>query len=287
MVRSLALSVLLLLALATIGPSRACGDDGVMEINQAGALAGGITPEDAPGFPVTLDRAGSYRLTSNLDYASYPDHGGLWIRASGVVLDLNGFTIRGPVTCSSAASEPWVSTCSNGASGASIAIDEGLRVYPTIRNGTIAGSSGTGVFCRSGCVLEDLLVRESETRGVFVAQGTIRRVRSFHNGGPGFVIYQSAAKEIQAEGNAGFGIFGNGSSIADAGSYNNASAGIRIQNTIVTGSVSYGNEVGLTGNGASRVRENVLLGNRGDSLTTTNGPLPGSDDTNLCDDGPC
>src|SRR5271156_5439677 len=41
--------------------------DGVIEINQASAKAGGVTPGDTPLFPVTLSQPGSYRLTGNLD----------------------------------------------------------------------------------------------------------------------------------------------------------------------------------------------------------------------------
>ena len=40
--------------------------DGKIEINQAKALAGGVTATDAPGFPVTIDQSGSYLLTSDL-----------------------------------------------------------------------------------------------------------------------------------------------------------------------------------------------------------------------------
>ena len=45
---------------------RAFAVDGVIEINQARALAGGVLGDairDPPGFPVTIDRSGSYRLT--------------------------------------------------------------------------------------------------------------------------------------------------------------------------------------------------------------------------------
>ncbi len=44
----------------------ASGVDGVIEINQPRALAGGVTATDGAGFPVTLDHPGSYRLTGNL-----------------------------------------------------------------------------------------------------------------------------------------------------------------------------------------------------------------------------
>ena len=35
--------------------------DGVIEINQARARAGGVSADDEPGFPVTPSRSGSYR----------------------------------------------------------------------------------------------------------------------------------------------------------------------------------------------------------------------------------
>jgi hypothetical protein len=54
------------LLLAALLPLPALGIDGLVEINQAKALAGGVTASDAPGFPVTLDAQGSYVLTSNL-----------------------------------------------------------------------------------------------------------------------------------------------------------------------------------------------------------------------------
>lgn len=50
-----------LTAAAVAVPALAVG--GVIEINQAGVLAGNITPGDTPGFPATLSLGGSHRLT--------------------------------------------------------------------------------------------------------------------------------------------------------------------------------------------------------------------------------
>ncbi len=74
--------------------------DGVVEINQARALAGGVTTGDTPGFPVTISQPGSYRLTSGLNSTNtgVPI---VRIEVSGSVkLDLNGFSITGPNECS-------------------------------------------------------------------------------------------------------------------------------------------------------------------------------------------
>ena len=39
---------------------------GPILIDQNRALAGGITPGDEPGFPVTISKPGSYRFSGNL-----------------------------------------------------------------------------------------------------------------------------------------------------------------------------------------------------------------------------
>jgi hypothetical protein len=96
---TLPLAVAILLASAA---TPAAAVDGVIEINQAAALAGGITPGDTPGFPVTLSQPGSYRLTGNLDTTGLPnaqDVTVIRVTASDVSIDLNGFAIVGPVTC--------------------------------------------------------------------------------------------------------------------------------------------------------------------------------------------
>lgn len=67
--------------------------DGEILINQAKANAGGVTPGDAAGFPVTLSRPGRYKLSGNL---AVPEaFSGISVTANDVTLDLNGFTIKG------------------------------------------------------------------------------------------------------------------------------------------------------------------------------------------------
>src|SRR5262249_14253614 len=73
-------------------------DDGVTLIDQKAATTGKVTPADTPGFPVTISEAGSYRLDSNL---IVPDAGttAIEITADNVTLDLGGFSIIGPNSC--------------------------------------------------------------------------------------------------------------------------------------------------------------------------------------------
>jgi hypothetical protein len=67
--------------------------DGTVLIDQTRALAGNVTPGDSPGFPVTISRPGSYRLSSNLNVPA--DAAGIVLFASGVTIDFNGFQMIG------------------------------------------------------------------------------------------------------------------------------------------------------------------------------------------------
>src|SRR5436190_8539455 len=94
--RWLAAAVFAVLVVASL-PARAV--DGVIEINQKAALAGGVTAGDAPGFPVTIDASGSYRLTGNLSVDHKTTAIQVTAAAADVEIDLNGFSILGPTTC--------------------------------------------------------------------------------------------------------------------------------------------------------------------------------------------
>src|SRR3984893_6308015 len=106
--------------------------DGVILIDQNKALAGNVTPGDAPGFPVTISLSGSYRLASDL---TVPDANtnAIVIAASHVTIDLNGFAILGPTDCSGG-----LNPCAGAGTGKGISTP-GFQFNITIRNGTIQG----------------------------------------------------------------------------------------------------------------------------------------------------
>jgi hypothetical protein len=120
----------------------AWGVDGVILIDQNKALAGNVTPGDAPGYPVTISLPGSYRLGGNL---TTPDANttAIEISVNNVTLDLNGFTISGP-----------------GAIGTGTGVDAYTRCgFPgcsgiTITNGTIQGMGGGAIFAGENAWVE-------------------------------------------------------------------------------------------------------------------------------------
>jgi hypothetical protein len=201
--RSLLVSLHGALLLAAAAPAFAI--DGVVLIDQNKALSGNVTPGDAPGFPVTITAAGSYRLSGNLTVPN-ADTTAIDIPANNVTLDLNGFSINGPVTCTI---ELTAVTCTPLPTSA-IVLDPGYGVIGsgrniTVQNGTISGMGRAGVRLVSndlytlndGQVVRDLVVSRNAGGGVFTA-GTATRVSALRNRGIGIrasVVSDSVAEE--------------------------------------------------------------------------------------------
>jgi hypothetical protein len=79
------LAALFFAAVIVLGFAASAGAvDGTIEINQAKVLAAG-------GFPYTVSKPGSYRLTGNLTIPGSTD--GIDVTADGATIDLNGFSV--------------------------------------------------------------------------------------------------------------------------------------------------------------------------------------------------
>ena len=156
------LSLSFLLALL---PSPVAADDGVVEINQAAVSAGGITPSDSPGFPATLDRRGSYRLTGNLSVPASTD--GVRIEADGVTLDLNGFSISGPtrITCPIQGCPP-----NNG-----IGVHSLNATGSTVRNGSVENMGAEGIRLDGEARVYDVTARSNGRSGIQVGSWSLVR----------------------------------------------------------------------------------------------------------------
>jgi hypothetical protein len=152
------LSLLLLAGLAT--PALAV--DGVLEINQTCAVQMGCFVGDSPGFPVLILTSGSYRLTSNLLVPESKD--GISIDARNVSVDLNGFEIRGPATCTEG---PPVN-CTGSSNSGVYAEAEGVSV----RNGSIMGI-GYCVNAGAQADVTGLRVAQCSEIGIKVGRGSV------------------------------------------------------------------------------------------------------------------
>ncbi|MEO7793782.1 MAG: right-handed parallel beta-helix repeat-containing protein [Thermoanaerobaculia bacterium] len=161
------------------------GIDGRIEINQAKMLAGGVTPGDFPGLPVSIGQPGSYVLTSNLDLSvdpNSPNLAAIHINADGVSLDLNGFEIRGTTTCTGVGA---TLVCTPTGMGYGIFVQgNGARVH----GGSIRGIGGVGIYESNLGLGEywELAVSQCGAGGIDV-NGTVRAAHVDHNQGVGIL----------------------------------------------------------------------------------------------------
>jgi hypothetical protein len=169
-----------LLAALCTATSAAQAVDGEILITQAKALAGNVTPGDVPGFPVTLSLPGKYKLASNLTIADV-DTTAIEIDSDLVSLDLNGFILQGPVTCSGFAGSHQCLPSNRPA------IDANSRHGIHVRNGTISGFGGGIGTLGNASLAEDLLITEIGTTAISAGTGSIIRGNRLYRVGLGIV----------------------------------------------------------------------------------------------------
>ncbi len=246
--------------------------DGVVLIDQARALAGGITPGDAPGFPVTLSRSGSYRLSGNL---TVPDENttAIEITADNVTLDLNGFTILGPTVCSGT---PLSCT----PTGFGVGVAAGFQLNTTVVNGSVQGMGKLGVFANGlGSRVEKVHATSNGGTGISVvgtvagntatfngatgiaASGTVTGNTAINNGGTG-ISADGTVTGNEAVSNGGHGIFANNSTVTGNAASSNGATGIAANASTVTGNTAiFNGSAGITASGT--VTGNTVVSNIG------------------------
>ena len=259
---------LMLLALGLASPALAV--DGVLEINETCAQAGCFNG-DSPGWPVTIIRAGSYRLTSNLNVPDENTHG-IVVSSDDVGIDLNDFAIIGPVVCSGS---PVV--CTPGAGiGSGVGVSD-LNISGTsVRGGSITGMGFYGVVLGAQAEATNLRVRFNARGGINARHvSTISDNRAYLNGHYGiYVDGRSVVSGNSVSYNGGDGIFaGNGATVTGNSVTDNGGYGIyTTHGSTVSGNSVIGNGlVGIAAATASTVSDNSAVSNGDDGISATQG----------------
>ncbi|MFT7775817.1 hypothetical protein [Roseateles sp.] len=158
----------------------------VITIDQNKALAGGVTPGDAPGFPVTISQPGSYRLTGNLNVPSH-NYGAIQVTTEGgVTLDLGGFVVRG-TRCSGTLCN-IITPEVHGISGVNVRIHDGwienfagwgfyatLGGFRTVIERVFVANNGSGGIAASGySLVQDSRITQNQGIGLTMLSGIVR-----------------------------------------------------------------------------------------------------------------
>jgi hypothetical protein len=217
---------------------------------QAKAMNGGVTPGDAPGFPVTISASGSYQLAGNLT-VSDPNTHAIHITADHVTLDLGGFRIDGP-----------------SAPGSGVGIySDGANI--TIVNGTVAEFGSGGVFLPgTSHRVENVRALLNGVRGILVGVNSlVTGCIATSNGHTGITIFSGTATGNTSESNGVYGI----------------SAG---DGTVMKNSVRQNGSHGLWLGPTAGYAYNVLSENNKGGTQVTGGVQMGVG-TNICNGAPC
>ena len=209
------------------------------------------TPGDSQNLFI-ISNSGSYYLATNLVGVSGKN--GINIAANNVTLDLNGFAVQG----------------SSGSQNGVYIYSPNNTTNVTVRNGTVSGWGGIGVFAAYGeltanpnyqdtqdLVFEHLNLSgngwQSSEDGIAAANCVIRDCQSQYNRGNGISVWSGTVTGCLAQNNVFSGIFASGANNRIIG--NSCISNNLIQSVLGFGGITYA----CTG---SRIEDNHCAGNR-------------------------
>jgi hypothetical protein len=234
--------------------------DGTTLIDQNRALAGNITPGDAAGFPVTISRGGSYRLSGNLTVPDVLTTAISIETGEPVSLDLNGFSIIGPHT-------GGPRSCQAVTPGKGVGTGAANSNTVEIKNGTIRGMGCEGIlligFANS---VQNMRVRGNGGTGIQVS-GLIANNTISANGGEGISTFNAVITGNHIDFNEAQGIVSFAGVVSNNVVVNNGAVGLFVPGN----SGNPGTSVGYS--------NNTFIGNNGGGAQTFGGIQLGA---NLC-----
>lgn len=279
----------LVIAAVVLCVTPASAVDGVLEINQACAAGPGCFAGDGAGFPVTITSAGSYRLTSDLTLTA--PGSGIEVAANHVSIDLNGFGLVGPTTCTGSGAsiscgsqsgrgirntnfggrDVWVSNGRIRGFGFGIELGDASRVESV----TVETNGSWGIVVGAESIVSDATAHRNGNFGIQVGSNSlVRASRTTANGSDGVSVgglrRGVSIQETTASENGGDGIdAGNAASVRRCTANDNEGTGIRVGNvSLVTDSIAWINSddgIEVTSLGSS-VQRNVVNNNSGVGL---------------------
>jgi hypothetical protein len=196
-------------------------------LTQAKAQAGGITPGDGPGFPITLSKSGSYIFES--DILPSASVNGIEVTVPYVTIDFNGFVLHGGKGAFNAITTPSNAlTVKNGtiahfkftaiSAPTSYLIVENMHIiengthgvvtadYAKVTGSTISANGGSGIGCNDYCHIEGNVLSSNKAKGILLHTGSILGNTILNNGSYGIdTVGQSGYGNNTLVGNNGGG----------------------------------------------------------------------------------
>lgn len=220
-----------MMALVLVPAARANDpDDGTVYIRSNGDLIGSHC--HSHGFPVNLCAPGNYRVVGTIMVPANVD--AIDISADNVTLDLNGFSIMGPVTCTATPGP----TCSGASTGSGIFSASDNTV---VKNGVVDGFVDGVYLVGRGSLVDAVHAKNNLYDGIHVESGVVQRSTAIMNGFSGVYVTVGNIQGSFAEYNS-TGIFGE-QIVALGNSTANNDYGLNVVQGSVYGSNSFTGDV--------------------------------------------
>jgi hypothetical protein len=215
-------------------------------------------------FPIVLNQAGSYVLTSNLKVDDTDTHA-IRIEVNDVSIDLNGHSIQGPFT-----GPPF--------SGSGMGINAQNRYSITIKNGRVWGFGSYGVYLYSspgdpsekgaGHIIDGIHAANNGIDGIVINAGLVANCTINNNKDDGITAYDTTIVNTTAHNNVWHGFNLEGCILTDCTANYNQHAGVfaESRNRIEGNNLRYNGTSGLYLNGT----RNYAVQNVGSSNTSGN-----------------
>jgi hypothetical protein len=142
--------LLCLLGLAT----QSLGDSTIIEFKGEPPVIRKLKPAQ---FPITITTPGSFKLGKNITVPD-ADTTAIKVMANDVIIDLNGFAIRGPTVCSGCPD----TSCSP--TGTGLGIDASGYEGTIVKNGVIRGMGNHGIY--GAAIVEDVIATSNGQSGI-------------------------------------------------------------------------------------------------------------------------
>jgi hypothetical protein len=269
-----------LAACALLASGAAHAVDGVVLIDQNKAIAGNVTPGDAPGYPVTISQPGSYRLSGNLTVPN-ENTSGISVTAGNVTIDMNGFAILGPVVCSG---QPLA--CSPFGIGIGIGNMGSNAHHIAVRNGAVQGMGWGIALDNDGHVIEKVRASGNRNYGIGILAGVVIHSSATSNGSEGIrVTAAGTVSHNNVRFNGTNGIFVGEGMVSHNTANNNGNFGIATSSALLShNNASFNGAHGLSLLQSGGYFGNVLVGNNGGAQQIAGGVSMGH---NVCNGPTC
>jgi len=224
----------------------------------------------AGGFPYKITQPGDYQFDADITVPAGVD--AIDVMVDHVTIDLNGFSILGPLTCTKDSN--GIAVCPTGGKGVGIQSGNPTTEAPgaldlKIYNGSIHGMGSHGIFITGdGSIVEKVTTDGNGGDGMIV-NGAVLSSASNANGSAG--IFAVTVRDSSTVDNTGAGIILDGRGGIGTGNASsfNGGAGMVVPNGVATNNtITRNNGVGMQVRCPAVITANSIINNVGGTLTS-------------------